>query len=110
MWAGGAFAKLWSLLLAIAILLSFPVAGFFLSLLIGWEAMRWIGGGLWTFLGVAYLFGMFLSIYVWAPSVKATTLGLTDLIQRAILTCLVSSDQFALRGWPRRGWLLPVAV
>ena len=84
MWAGGAFAKFWFLLLVIAILVGFPVAGFALSLLIGWEAMRWFGGGLWTFLGVAYLFGMFLSLYVWAPSVKATTLELSDLIQRRI--------------------------
>jgi len=81
-WAGEAFARLWLVLLGIAILFSFPVAGIALSLVIGWEAMRWIGGGVWTFLTAAYLFGLFLSIYVWAPSVKTTTLTLTDLILR----------------------------
>ena len=80
-WAGESFARLWLLLLGIAILLSFPVAGIALSLLIGWEAMVWIGGGAWTFFAVAYLFGLFLSVYVWSPSVKATTLRLTELIQ-----------------------------
>jgi hypothetical protein len=79
-WAGEAFARLWLLLLGSAILFSFPVAGIALSLVIGWEAMRWIGGGAWTFFAAAYVFGLFLSIYVWSPSVKPTTLKLADLI------------------------------
>jgi len=78
-WAGESFAKLWLSLLGLAILVSFPVAGFFLSFVIGWEAMVRIGGGAWTFLAVGFLSGLFLSIYV-APSVKATTLRLADLI------------------------------
>lgn len=79
-WAGEAFAKVWLSLLGIAILCSFPVAGIALSLVIGWGTMKWIGGGAWTFFPAAYLFGLFLSIYVWSPSVKPTTLRLTDLI------------------------------
>jgi hypothetical protein len=78
--AGDAFARLWSLLVGIAILLSFPVAGVALSLVIGMEAMWWIGGGAWTFFITAYLFGLFLSIYVWEPSVKALTYKLLGLI------------------------------
>jgi membrane protein implicated in regulation of membrane protease activity len=82
-WAGEAVTRVWLPLLGLAILLSFPVAGIALSLVIGWEAARWIGGGLWTFLAVAFVFGLFLSIYVWSRYVEATTRKLADLIQRS---------------------------
>jgi hypothetical protein len=80
-WLGESFAKLWVALLGLAILISFPVAGFAFSFLIGWEAMVWLGGGFWTLLTVAYLFGLFLSVYVWSASVKATTFKLIELIR-----------------------------
>lgn len=78
--AGEKFANFWLLLLGIAILISFPVAGIALSLLIGAEAMWWIGGGAWTFFLTAFLFGLFLSIYVWERSVEALTYKLLNLI------------------------------
>lgn len=83
-WTGEAFARVWLPLLGIAVLCSFPVAGIALSLVIGWGTMRWIGGGAWIFFPTAYLFGLFLSIYVWSPSVKPTTLRITDFILRGI--------------------------
>jgi hypothetical protein len=71
-WAGGAFARLRLLLLGIAVLFSFPVARIALLLVIGWGTLRCIVGGAWTFFPAAYVFGLFLSIYVWSPSVKPT--------------------------------------
>jgi hypothetical protein len=81
-WAGHGMGRVWLSLLGIAILCSFPLAGIALSLGMGWWATKWIGGGAWSLLLTAYVFGLFLSIYVWAPLVRPTTLKLTDLLVR----------------------------
>jgi hypothetical protein len=65
---GKLLAGFWLGLLGIAILLSFPVCGFVASLAVGAGAGMLVGygtPGAVAFFGVAFFFGLFLSVFVW---------------------------------------------
>lgn len=69
---GRLLASFWLALLGLVLLLSFPICGFFASLAVGAGAGMIVGygtPGMVAFFGVAFLFGLFLSVFVW-PHVK----------------------------------------
>ena len=74
---GEAFAGLWIAVFGIIVLFAFPVSaiaacfflGFYAAQLVGFGSL---GGVVW--ISVAFLFGLFLSIYVWKPHVKPLVL------------------------------------
>jgi hypothetical protein len=66
---GRIIALLWLQLVGIIIILGFPISGIAGSLLVGYSVFTIFGGGGFTVLGVAFLVGLFLSIYVWTPHV-----------------------------------------
>jgi hypothetical protein len=79
---GKLLAGFWLGLLGISILLSFPVCGFIASLAVGAGAATLIGHstlGVVAFFGVAFFFGLFLSVFVW-PHAKDAILGCTEMI------------------------------
>jgi hypothetical protein len=72
---GEQVGRLWRFIIALALLFSFPIAGFFASFEVGFWVADLFGYGARSLLVlfVAFLFGLFLAIYVWEPHVKATT-------------------------------------
>jgi hypothetical protein len=80
---GEIFAGLWLSVIGIAVLLAFPLTGIASSFFVGAFAAWLIGGGVpgtvALFL-VAFLFGLFLSVYVWQPHVKSTVYRVTQAI------------------------------
>lgn len=80
--AGELLAGFWLALLGIAILLSFQICGFIASVAVGAGAAMLIGHGtlgVIFFFGVAFFFGLFLSVFVW-PHAKDAVYGCTDII------------------------------
>jgi hypothetical protein len=67
---GLVLAKFWLVLAGLAVLFGFPLSGICASFLVGWCVMKWAGGGAIVLFPVAFLFGLFLSVYVWEPHVK----------------------------------------
>jgi predicted membrane-bound spermidine synthase len=65
--------RAWLTLLGIIILFAFPISGIAVSLFAGALAAYLVGGGTFgviVLFVVAFLFGLFLSVYVWEPHVK----------------------------------------
>jgi hypothetical protein len=65
---GKLLASFWLGIVGIAILLSFPICGFFASLAVGAGAGTLVGYGtlgVVVFFGTAFFFGLFLSVFVW---------------------------------------------
>jgi hypothetical protein len=78
---GRFLASFWLALLGLALLLSFPICGFIASCAVGAGVAMLIGGGTpgaVAFFVVAFLFGLFLSVFVW-PHVKD---AVSDSIER----------------------------
>ena len=83
---GRAVAKAWLVLAGLILLFGFQVSGIAASFLIGFVAARIIGGalGIIAFFTSAFLFGLFLAIYVWEPHVKALMYRAVDALNDAL--------------------------
>jgi len=67
---GREVGRLWLVLAGVVVLFSFPVSGICASFFVGWWVMKLVEGGAIVLFPAAFLFGLFLSIYVWEPHVK----------------------------------------
>jgi hypothetical protein len=63
-------ADIFCLVAAVAILFGFAVTGFCVAIAVGVFVSRLLGLGGMVGWFVAFLFGLFLSVYVWEPRVK----------------------------------------
>jgi hypothetical protein len=79
---GEEVGSLWFVVVGLAILLGFPVVGALVSLQIGfWTADLFGWGDLFALL-MAFVFGLFLAIYVWDPYVRSPTHEVCETIAR----------------------------
>jgi hypothetical protein len=79
---GKFLAGFWLALLGLAVLLSFPVCGFIASVAVGAGAGTLVGygtPGVVAFFGVAFFFGLFLSVFVW-PHAKDAIHGCVEIL------------------------------
>jgi membrane protein implicated in regulation of membrane protease activity len=83
---GEEIARLWLVLAALSVHLAFPLSGIVASLLVGYAASSLTGGGTYgaiSFCVTAFLFGLFLSVYVWQPYVKRAVHSASHLMGKA---------------------------
>lgn len=83
---GKAVADLWLSLFGIIALLAFPISGIAASFCVGLLASYmvgpgWLAGVIWIV--VAFLFGLFLAIYVWEPHVKVVIGRIAETITKS---------------------------
>ena len=81
---GESIRKLWIILAGVVLLIGFPVGGICASFMVGWWVMKGIFGGGFVFFSAAFLFGLFLSIYVWQPYVKPAVFAASDALFRTV--------------------------
>jgi hypothetical protein len=83
---GETIANLWLVVAGLTVLLAFQVSAIAASLFVGYAALRLTGGGTFgaiVFCVTAYLFGLFLAVYVWEPQVKRAVHSAADIIGKA---------------------------
>jgi hypothetical protein len=74
-------ADLWCLAAAVVVLFGFLVSAIWVSIWVGVEIRNLIGGGGFVVLLSAFIFGLFLAIYVWNPHVKSRVMAAVDVIR-----------------------------
>jgi len=67
--------------LGLVVLLSAPICGFGASFYIGLALERAYGGGLWTIFGVTFAGLLFLSVYVWEPTVRPAIFRVSEILR-----------------------------
>jgi hypothetical protein len=80
---GELVAALWLTIFGIFVLFAFPISGIAASLLVGVAAGTLVGSGSFgiiVLVATAFVFGLFLSVYVWEPHVKSVIYSLCELI------------------------------
>jgi hypothetical protein len=85
-WCGEVIAKLWLAVAALTLLLVFQVSGMVASLLVGYAAFKLAGAGTFGVIALcvsAYLFGLFLAVYVWEPHMKDAVHSAADIMSKA---------------------------